>query len=104
SLRGPRLEGDVFALNITKFTELLAECCAPGPEIRTASEHDFANSNCLSLLLCRRQRAKGKEHGANHQAHDFRVLTIACRLRPIAADHLITLSALASTFGGIFRF
>jgi len=62
------------------------------------------------------QKARSAEHGGKSktvkkqsaktgesESKELDSLTVACCLVPVACFHLMTLSALASTFGGIVR-
>src|SRR5262245_54250739 len=55
----------------------------------------------LPRLLRLGRHAKRKEHGEKRETKDAGSFTIFHRRMPIASFHLITLSALASTFGGM---
>src|SRR5262249_37567463 len=46
-------------------------------------------------------KAKRKEHGEKSKTKDTGLFTTPCCRVPVACFHLITLSALTSTFGGI---
>ncbi len=52
-------------------------------------------------LLCLSGRAKRDEHGAKRVGNYFHFFTLAYWLLPAAYLHLITLSALANTVGGM---
>src|SRR5262245_37724028 len=67
-----------------------------------ANKQDAYPGNFLRLLRLGSCGMRN-EHGAKSEAKDVGFLTIACCLVPNACFHLITLSALASTFGGIVR-
>src|SRR5262249_7523205 len=55
-------------------------------------------------LLCLGGNAKRMEHGAKCKDRDFSRHVFLCSFHStLAPSHLITLSALASTFGGIVR-
>ena len=92
------LDLDALALDIAKISEPLQErragsCTGVGTEV--------ANPWNFLLWLCLGGRAKSKEEDASKHSNNSGFVTAACCLMPIACCHRITLSARASTLGGI---
>src|SRR4029077_19333190 len=100
------LNGDVPALDIAKVAQPLLKCLDTCRRARTGCR--ITNSWHLFWLLrfgwMDKYENDNSEYGdQDFFIHWFLLITVACYLVPHACSHLITLSARASTFGGIVR-
>src|SRR5215468_8380061 len=95
------LNDDILPLYITQLPQSFPERVASRVWAGTKrSEKPYPRN--LRLLRLSGQ-AEHKEQSAKRGRNECYILTVAYCLLPIAFFHLITLSALASTFGGIVR-
>src|SRR5262245_1965695 len=101
----PILDGDVLPLNPAKLGQLLPERLREDPDTGSRAIIQETYAEDFPCLLRVNRTAERKEHGANGKDGDFSIHVFPCSLystllsRP--SCHLMTLSALAKTFGGI---
>ena len=102
SLRVAVRENDVLTFEVTKMAESPLEGVVRNAPFGTVVQVTHPRNFCQ--LLCLRRRAKCKEQSGKSKAEDRAFSPVGRGLLAIAYIHRITRSALASTFGGIFRF
>src|SRR5205085_351157 len=98
------LDGEILSLNPSKLAHFLQERVHEDRAAGRTREIQVTDAEDFSRLLRLNQRAKRKEHHAKSKDDDFSLHVFFSRLSTCHSPrHLITLSALASTFGGIVK-
>src|SRR5262245_19197873 len=93
------LDGNILSLNPSKLEQFLAERVQEDRDTRSSAWIQETYAEDFPRLLRLGRKAKCQEQSAKSKAKYFS----PCCLVPHTYIHLITLSALASTLGGIVR-
>src|SRR5262245_60861135 len=88
---------------VAELEQPLAQCVDAASYLRNKRCREIADSRKFFRLLRLSRKTKCKEHGTKNDAKHLHCLAIADCLLPKAYVHRITLSARASTFGGMIR-